>query len=143
MARVQKPPQVTEPPTDFLPEAEPMSVQDLGDALVIRERDIFLLTDADGQAPRGNRSGYGAYHRDMRYLSGYELHFSQTRAMALLSTAELGYSSEQFLTNPRMLDAKGQKLSRGTVHVHRVRVIDGALEERIDVANHNTFAVTI
>ena len=34
-----------------------MAVQDIRDALVIRERDLFLLTDPSGQVPRGNRNG--------------------------------------------------------------------------------------
>ncbi|MEO8456480.1 MAG: glycogen debranching N-terminal domain-containing protein [Chloroflexota bacterium] len=134
---------VNQPPTDFLPEPEPMSVQDLGDALVIRESDIFMLTDSDGQVPRGNRSGYGLYHRDTRYLSGYELYLGSTKAMTLLSTAELGYSCEQVMTNPRILDSTGQKLSRGTVHLRRSRVISDVLEERLQVANHNPFPITI
>lgn len=143
MARVEEPLEINEPPADFLPEPEPMSVQDLGDALVIRERDIFLLTDADGQVARGNRQGHGLYHRDTRYLSGYELNFATARAMTLLSTAELGYASEHVMTNSHMLDATGQKLSRATVHLRRTRVVDEVLEERLQVENHNPFPVTL
>jgi len=74
----------------LLPEAEPMAIQDIRDALVIRERDLFLLTDISGQVPRGNSNGYGLYYQDTRYLSGFEFSFSLARPIVLLSTAELG-----------------------------------------------------
>src|SRR6266508_4784218 len=92
---------------ELLPEAEPMAIQDIRDALVIRERDLFLLTDIAGQVPRANTNGYGLYYADTRYLSGFEFSFALARPMVLLSTAELGYSSEQVLTNPTLVDVEG------------------------------------
>ena len=130
-------------PAGLLPEAEPMAVQDIGDSLVIREWEIFLLTDEAGQVVRGNRSGFGLYHQDTRYLSGYELNFSNARPLLLLSTAELGYSSEQVMTNPLMVDAAGRHVPRGTIHIQRTRVVDDVVEERFHVHNHNPFPVTV
>ena len=52
-----------------LPEAEPMAIQDIRDALVIRERDLFLLTDISGNVPPDDVNGLGLYHADTRYLS--------------------------------------------------------------------------
>ncbi len=46
---------------DLLPETEPMAIQDIRDALIIRERDLFLLTDRAGEAPRSSINGYGLY----------------------------------------------------------------------------------
>ena len=57
-----------QPVSRLLPEAEPMDVQDIRDALVIRERDLFLLTDKRGEVPEGNISGHGFYFADTRYL---------------------------------------------------------------------------
>jgi glycogen debranching enzyme len=128
---------------DLLPEAEPMGVQDIRDSLVIRNRDIFLLTDPSGQSPRGNTNGYGLYHRDTRYLSGYELSFSTARPLLLLSTAELGYGSEQVMTNPSMVDADGVRVPRGTLQLRRLRVIEDVLEETLEVVNHNLFSVSL
>ena len=144
MVRARK----TDPPAqtqkrELLPEPEPMSVQDTGNSLVIREGDIFLLTDGAGQVSRGNRQGHGLYHRDTRYLSGYELTFTTARPLVLLSTAELGYSSEQVMTNPTMADANGEQVSRGTIQLRRTRVVDDLLEERLHVHNHNPFPVSI
>ena len=121
-----------------------MAIQDIRDALVIRERDAFLLTNVAGQVPPGNTNGYGLYTADTRYLSGLELTFAPNRRpMVLLSTAELGYSSEQVLTNFAMKDAAGRELPSGTVQVRSTRVLQDALEETVQVTNYNSFPVDV
>ena len=125
----------------LLPEAEPMEIQDIRDALVIRERDLFLLMDTSGQVPRGSINGYGLYYADTRYLSGYEFSFSTMTPMVLLSTAELGYSSEHFLTNRSSSDLEGRALPHGTIEVHRTRVLEDVLEETLEITNYNDFTV--
>lgn len=127
----------------LLPEAEPMAIQDIRDALVIRERDLFLLTDVAGQVPRGNTNGYGLYYEDTRYLSGYEFSFSFARPMVLLSTAELGYSSEHVLTNPTLKDVDGHRVPSGTIKVRRLRVLEDVMEETVQVTNHNAYPVLL
>ena len=128
---------------ELLPEAEPMAIQDIRDALVIRERDLFLLTDVAGQVPRGNSNGYGLYYQDTRYLSGYEFSFSLAKPMVLLSTADLGYSSEHVLTNPTLLDLEGQRVPSGTIEVRRVRVLEDVMEENVRVTNYNSRPVSL
>jgi len=126
-----------------LPEGEPMGIEDIRDALVIRERDLFLLTDHSGNVPPGNRQGFGLYHDDTRYLSAYDLSFLSAEPVVLLSTAELGFAEEQVLTNPRMQCEEGRTLNRGTIEVRRQRVIAGVLEETLRITNYNVFPVTL
>ncbi len=133
----------TTPAPRLLPEAEPMAVQDIREALVIRERDLFLLTNVGGQVPPGNLNGYGLYYADTRYLSGYDFAFAAAEPVVLLSTAELGYSSEQVLTNPSMPSLEGRTIPRGTIEVRRLRVVEDALEETLRVTNYNVFPVTL
>src|SRR5947208_1147658 len=128
---------------ELLPEAEPMAIQDIRDALVIRERDLFLLTDIAGQVPRGNINGYGLYFEDTRYLSGYEFSFSLAKPMVLLSTAELGYSSEHVLTNPTLADLEGRRVPSGTIEVRRLRVLEDVMEETLLVTNYNSHPVVL
>jgi len=128
---------------ELLPEAEPMAIQDIREALVIRERDLFLLTDIAGQVPRGNTNGYGLYFKDTRYLSGYEFSFSLAKPMVLLSTAELGYSSEHVLTNPNLVDLEGRRVPSGTIEVRRVRVLEDVMEETLLVTNYNSHPVVL
>jgi glycogen debranching enzyme len=143
MTQAEKAPQIEERGFDLLPEAEPMTVQDIRDVLVIREGDTFLLTDINGQVQRGNPNGYGLYYRDTRYLSGYEFAFSNARPLTLLSTAQVGFSAEHVMANPSMLDAEGQRLTRATIQVRRLQVLGDVLEETIRVLNYNTFPVTL
>lgn len=130
-----------QPARRLLPEAEPMEVQDIRDALVIRERDLFLLTDKTGEVPEGNINGHGLYFADTRYLSTFEFSLAEKKSMVLLSTAELGYSSEHVLTNYALTDLDGRKIPRATVQVHRTRVVEDALEETLRVDNYNNFPV--
>lgn len=120
-----------------------MAIQDIRDAMVIRERDLFLLTDPSGQIPRGNTNGYGFYYADTRYLSEYDLSLGGNRLMVLLATAALGYSSEHVMTNFRMEDNSGRRLPRASVEVHRTRALEDVLEETIQVTNYNPFEIEI
>ena len=120
-----------------------MGIEDIRDALVIRERDLFLLTNSSGNVPTGNRQGFGFYHADTRHLSVYDLSFASAEPVMLLSTAELGFAEEQVLTNPRMESEEGRTLPRGTIEVHRQRVLADVLEETLRVTNYNVFPVTL
>src|SRR3989304_3357208 len=111
-----------------LPEGEPMGIEDIRDALVIRERDIFLLTDAAGNVPRGNRRGLGLYHADTRHLSVYDFSLAGAGPVVLLSTAELGFAEEQVLTNPAFTSPEGRRVPRGTIEVRRQRGGAGGAE---------------
>lgn len=119
-----------------------MLIRDIRDALVIREGDLFLLTDTAGNIPPNNPNGFGLYHADTRYLSVYEFSFADARPVVLLSTAELGFSEEQVLTNPTMLSDDGRVLPRGSLELRRQRVVDGTLEETLHVTNYNIFPVS-
>jgi glycogen debranching enzyme len=120
-----------------------MLIRDIRDALVIREQDIFLLTDTNGNVPPDNPSGFGLYHLDTRHLSVYDFSFADARPVVLLSTAELGFSEEQVLTNPRMPCVEGRILPRGSVEARRQRVVEDVLEETLRVTNYNIFPIQI
>lgn len=126
-----------------LPEGEPQGIQDIRDALVIRERDTFLLTDEHGNVPRGNQQGLGLYRADTRHLSTYSFHVQGGPPVVLLSTAELGFAMEQVLTNTRMETPEGRVIQRGSIEFHRQRVIADVLEETVRVTNFNPFPVTL
>jgi len=120
-----------------------MLIRDIRDALVIREQDMFLLTDTFGNAPPDNPNGFGLYHLDTRYLSVYDFSFADARPVVLLSTAELGFGEEQTLTNRAMPSLDGRILPRGSVEARRQRVVGGALEETLCVTNYNIFPIEI
>jgi glycogen debranching enzyme len=127
----------------LLPHGEPIALSDIRDALVIKESNLFLMTDVEGNIPLDSLAGYGLYKGDTRHLSVYDLTFGDIRPVVLLSTAELGYSSEQHLTNPALTTAEGKTIPKESLEVRRHRVINESLLEAIQVTNFNIFRTTV
>lgn len=127
----------------ILPE-EPRPLGDIKDALVIKEGEIFLLTDASGNVPLHNLSGFGLYRGDTRYLSGYHLTLEHATPTVLLSTAQLGYSSQQDLTNPEMVGTRGEMIPAETLEIRRLRQVDAvSVGELLTITSYNMEPVTI
>jgi len=129
--------------SQLLPHGEPIALADIRDALVIKEGDVFLMTDTEGNLPRDSVAGYGLYKGDTRHLSVWDLSFDEIRPIVLLSTAELGYSSEHHLTNPPMATTGGRIIPKETLEVRRQRVVNQSLHETIQVTNFNIVRSTI
>lgn len=136
-------PAISEELGALLPVGEPMSIENISDSLVIRERSVFLLTDPDGNVLSGNSQGFGVYHADTRHLSTYAFSLNGLAPLVLLSTAELGYAMEQVLTNPTLAADDGRVIERGRFLIRRQRTIADVLEERLTVTNFGTHAVTL
>jgi len=122
----------------MLPGGEPRVIADIRDALVIRENGLFLLTDTDGSIPPKNDSGFGLYHSDTRYLSTWELSLIGVEPIVLLSTAELGFGQEQVMTNPELVNDRGETLPSGSLEIRRQRVLDHGLMESVRLTNYAT-----
>ncbi len=127
----------------MLPDGEPMLIEDIGDALVIRERSTFLLTDASGNVSAGNRQGFGVYHADTRHLSTFRFTLNGIEPVVLLSTAELGYAMEQVLTNPYLVSTGERTIQRGRYEIRRQRTVADVVEEVLRVTNFDTHPVTL
>lgn len=126
-----------------LREGEPRDVTDIRDALIIREGGLFLLTDKDGDVPCENESGFGLYSNDARYLSAWQLSLVGVEPVVLLSTAELGFAMEQVMTNPELVNQRGERLRSGVLELRRQRVLDQALVESLRVANFSEVPVSL
>ena len=122
----------------MFPEGEARVIEDIRDAQVIREDGLFLLTDSDGDIPPKNDSGFGLYHSDMRYISAWELSLIGVEPIVLLSTAELGFGQEQVMTNPELINERGETLASGSLEIRRQRVLDQGLMESVRLTNYAT-----
>jgi glycogen debranching enzyme len=120
-----------------------MGIEDIRDALIIREHAAFLLTDTDGNVPRGNEQGLGIYRADTRHLSVYDFRIGDDEPVMLLSSAEPGYAMEQVMTNPTVSMEGGRTIRRGSTEIRRQRIVADAVEERVRVTNFNPFPVTL
>jgi glycogen debranching enzyme len=116
---------------------------DIRNALLIKEENHFTLFDSEGNIPIANGAGFGMYLGDTRHLSGYEISLGRVQAVVLVSTARLGYASDQQLTN-RDLRQRGSTIRKETLLIGRDRLAhDTGFTERIMVSNFNPFPVDI
>src|SRR5262245_22910166 len=75
------------------------TTRSIAHAIVIKDGDLFFLSEADGRVPLDSRHGFGLYYHDCRFLSGYDLKLSGRRPEKLVWTAEHGFRAVLGLTN--------------------------------------------
>ncbi len=102
---------------------------------VIKEGDLFFLTDKNGELTENNENGYGLYTKDTRFLSRMELFVDGEKPSLLSSSANRSY----FASIRLMKDRKDE----GAIEIHRERFIyDGVLYERVSLTNFFPQAVS-
>ncbi|WP_139991895.1 amylo-alpha-1,6-glucosidase [Paenibacillus paridis] len=112
------------------------------DYRVIKENDLFLMTDRDGNIPAGDVAGLGLYTRDTRFLSRMEIRINGQKPILLSSAADENYISTFRLTNPHMEENGELQLWRESVEVERTRFIyEGALYETLKLTSYYPKAV--
>src|SRR5687767_14376400 len=94
------------------------SIEDISDALILREQNTFLVADYSGNVVPASNHGLGLYFRDTRHLSSYSLQLDGSWPVVLLTTADSGHSCEQVLGNHRF-ERTGEVVGRCTVELHR------------------------
>jgi glycogen debranching enzyme len=105
---------------------------------VIKENDLFLLTDESGDIPPGSTDGCGLYTQDTRFLSRFELLVNGVKPILLESSAEANCQAAFRLTNPHMEEDGRVRLWRESVEIARHRFIqDGILYESIAYTNYS------
>lgn len=124
--------------------AAPVLITDLASkTLVVKEGDVFLYSDREGNLDHGGMYGLGLYVHDTRFLSHFRMTVGGRDPVLLSSSAERGYMGHVDLTNPDLYDGDRVAVPQQTLNVRRVRVIDGRLFERVRVKNYNPFAVAV
>ncbi|WP_191560151.1 amylo-alpha-1,6-glucosidase [Metabacillus idriensis] len=107
------------------------------DYRVIKENDLFLLTDTNGNIPENHPYGLGLYTKDTRFLSKLDLKINGKDPILLSSDADQNYKAKILLTNPHMEDDGELILWRESVEIERSRFIyDDVLYEEIKVKNY-------
>lgn len=69
------------------------------DRLVLREDDIFVVSDAAGDIREEDSSGLGMYYRDTRYLSTFEFSINGDKLDILSSSSEQNFMAIVQLAN--------------------------------------------
>lgn len=115
------------------------STDDITDALVLREGNVTLVTEKNGNIPMGEEQGYGLYHRDCRFLSGSVIRLNDKLLLDILSSDDRDYASTIVTTNRAFTDDRGNRVKKNTITIRRDRVIPGFIREIISITNHNQF----
>jgi glycogen debranching enzyme len=124
--------------------AAPVLVTDLASkTLAVKEGDVFLYSDLEGNLDHGGMYGLGLYAHDTRFLSHFRMTVGGRDPVLLSSSAERGYMGHVDLTNPDLYEGDRVAVPQQTLNIRRVRVIDGRLFERVRVKNYNRFPVAV
>ncbi|PLR85988.1 amylo-alpha-1,6-glucosidase [Bacillus canaveralius] len=104
---------------------------------VIKENNLFLLTDEKGNIPENHTYGLGLYRNDTRFLSKLDIKINGEEPILLSSDAKENYMATILLTNPHMENDGSLVLWRESVEIERTRFInEGILYESIKVKNY-------
>ncbi|MCA0172536.1 amylo-alpha-1,6-glucosidase [Bacillus sp. RAR_GA_16] len=104
---------------------------------VIKENDLFLLTDEKGNIPKDHPYGAGLYKKDTRFLSSFEMKINGEEPILLSSEAKKSYENEMILTNPHMEENGRLILWRESIELKRKRFIyEDVLYEQVVVKNY-------
>ncbi|MCR8849857.1 amylo-alpha-1,6-glucosidase [Rossellomorea sp. SC111] len=104
---------------------------------VIKENNLFLLTDEQGDITSEHSYGLGLYKNDTRYLSKLNVKINNEKPILLHSDGSENYMSTILLTNPHQEEDGNLILWRESVEIERKRFIYGdVLYETIKTKNY-------
>jgi glycogen debranching enzyme len=92
------------------------------DALVLKNGNLFFLSQSDASVPLARGHGFGLYYQDCRFLNGYELTISGRKPEVLIHTAEAGFMATLGLSNPD-LNFNGQVVAKHAIEMRWERVV--------------------
>ncbi len=124
--RELSPGEVRERKQRILTHGTPSITSSIADAVVIKDANIFLVTNPEGAIPLGTGHGFGLYYHDCRYIRGYELCIADQKPTVLASTAARGDSAIFQLANQDIHTPDGDLIPKETVGVKWARSIHGA-----------------
>jgi glycogen debranching enzyme len=111
----------------------------LSETVVIKEENVFAVSERDGSLPVAATHPLGVYSDDCRFLSGHELRVNNLRPRLLVASAELGSESVHELTNPALTLTGGRVLPPQSLQIRLERRVvgDGDLQEKLLLRSHD------
>ncbi len=127
-----------------LAHGEPFVIVDIKkEKLVVKEGELFLYSDIEGNVAPEDTSGLGLYLQDTRFLKTFNMTLFGSSPVLLSSTADRGYMSQIELTNADFMMPDGMVVPQETINIRRIRVVNGRLFELVRIKNYNHFPVDI
>ena len=91
---------------------------------VLKHGDTFAVFDRFGEIDALNRSQFGIFHQDTRFLSRFTIRLNQARLLLLSSTIKEDNARLTVdLTNPDVEQGGEVTIPRGTLHLFRSLVL--------------------
>jgi len=115
----------------------------LEDRVILKENRVFAVSNASGDMPIGNDYGFGLYHLDTRFLSGFQLTLNGSAPILLSSSVDRAYVATFQLVNPALKVDGDEDIHRQTISLRRTRFLHRGLHERIGVQNCNRFPIEV
>jgi glycogen debranching enzyme len=115
----------------------------LEDRVILKENRVFAVSNSSGDMPIGNEYGFGLYHLDTRFLSGFQLTMSGGTPILLSNSVDRAYVATFQLVNPDLPSPDGGRIARQTISLRRTRFVHRGLHERIGVQNCNRQPVSL
>jgi glycogen debranching enzyme len=110
---------------------------------VLKEHQIFLVSDEAGDIASHNSDGQGLYWRDTRFLSLYELKIEGFLPTLLSAAGEHNFMNNLQFANAAFVSNDGRPVAARTMSIRRNRFIHGGLHERIGFFNYNPFPLAL
>lgn len=111
---------------------------------IIKQGDVFLVTDRSGDIPAGASRVLGLFARDTRFLSRFEVDVRDLAMILLASYAGDNSVGTIRLTNRERVEEGRVVVGRESIAMTRERFIEsGVLYERIEFKNHNVYPVEL
>jgi glycogen debranching enzyme len=122
----------------ILTQPDPAKIPTRVEAVVLKQGDVFLLSNERGEIPWERPHALGLYYQDCRYLDGYTLRLNGRPLTPLSYIDARGFETQHDLANPALPGADGSpSIPKNTIGVRRQRLIrGGALYELIAVSNY-------
>ena len=93
----------------------------VAEALVIKNGNLFFLSEPDGTVPLAPGHGFGLYYHDCRFLNGYELKICGKKPEVLVRNADRGFMATLGLSNPDV-NLNGEPLPKHSVEIRWERI---------------------
>jgi glycogen debranching enzyme len=93
----------------------------VAEAIVIKNGNLFFLSEPDGTLPLAPGHGFGLYYHDCRFLNGYELKICGKKPEVLVRNADRGFMATLGLSNPDV-NLNGKALPKHSVEIRWERI---------------------
>ncbi|MBO9540915.1 amylo-alpha-1,6-glucosidase [bacterium] len=110
---------------------------------VIKQENLFLVSDIDGNVYPGCGCGMGLYAADTRFLSGWIFQLEDKVPSLLSSSSERTYLSQIEFMNQVLKYPDGRMIPQETVYISSDRAIEDVVRDRVKIVNYNPFSAEL